>query len=360
MWGILARLSGYADDPVPPIEPAVEECAAAPTDDGHELFGRVWVAGDPRAPTGDGLGPTYNGRSCVECHNQGGRGGAGGAHTNVALQVDGPATRTTSTASMLSNLGYFDGVVASRNTPALWGAGLLDGIDDAELVAVAVAGDRDHPEITGRVARDGAGKVTRFGWKGQTATLAQFVENACANELGLETPAVRQPGTPAPGPDLTDGALVALVAEVASFPAPIEVSTPGADDGRALFAAVGCTGCHRETLGEVRGVYADLLLHDLGFDLSDETSGYGMRAPTKRVAKDTARPTEWRTPPLWGLRDSAPYLHDGRAQDVDTAIRFHDGEAATVRDGYLTLSPSDQELVQRFLASLAAPSDRSG
>jgi hypothetical protein len=36
---------------------------------------------------------------------------------------------------------------------------------------------------------------------------------------------------------------------------------------------------------------------------------------------------EWRTPPLWGLSDSAPYLHDGRAETVLEAIAQHGGEA---------------------------------
>ena len=37
---------------------------------------------------------------------------------------------------------------------------------------------------------------------------------------------------------------------------------------------------------------------------------------------------EWRTPPLWGVRDSAPYMHDGRAETLLEAISMHDGEAA--------------------------------
>ena len=36
---------------------------------------------------------------------------------------------------------------------------------------------------------------------------------------------------------------------------------------------------------------------------------------------------EWRTPPLWGVADSPPYLHDGRAYTLEDAIRLHDGEA---------------------------------
>ena len=35
---------------------------------------------------------------------------------------------------------------------------------------------------------------------------------------------------------------------------------------------------------------------------------------------------EWRTPPLWGIRDSGPYLHDGRATTLEQAIAIHGGE----------------------------------
>jgi cytochrome c peroxidase len=64
---------------------------------------------------------------------------------------------------------------------------------------------------------------------------------------------------------------------------------------------------------------------------------------------------EWRTPPLWGLRDSAPYLHDGRANTVDEAIRLHGGEASSAAQRYRQSSPRDQAQLQAFLLSLAAP-----
>src|SRR5262249_53578607 len=64
---------------------------------------------------------------------------------------------------------------------------------------------------------------------------------------------------------------------------------------------------------------------------------------------------EWKTPPLWGLRDSAPYLHDGRAATVAEAIRWHGGEAAGSRPRYFALDKDDQARILRFLATFAAP-----
>jgi hypothetical protein len=49
---------------------------------GLELFGHEWAPHDPLAQ-GDGLGPVFNARSCVECHFQGGAGGGGDNKHNV-------------------------------------------------------------------------------------------------------------------------------------------------------------------------------------------------------------------------------------------------------------------------------------
>ena len=42
--------------------------------------------------------------------------------------------------------------------------------------------------------------------------------------------------------------------------------------------------------------------------------------PSPASAARGASQREWRTPPLWGFRDSGPYLHDGRAQNLDEAV----------------------------------------
>ena len=68
---------------------------------------------------------------------------------------------------------------------------------------------------------------------------------------------------------------------------------------------------------------------------------------------------EWRTPPLWGVADSAPYLHDGRAATLDAAIRWHGGEASEAATKYRTLTREDRKSVITFLASLRSPTKAS-
>jgi len=74
---------------------------------------------------------------------------------------------------------------------------------------------------------------------------------------------------------------------------------------------------------------------------------------SKKIVGPSA--TEWKTPPLWGCRDSAPYLHDGRAATLEQAIAFHGGEAADSTIRYFMLSPRKRQLVVAFLKTLVAP-----
>ena len=255
--------------------------------------------------------------------------------------------------------------VSERNSPALFGAGLIDSIP-AEILAEQAS--FEPAEIRGRVNRAGDGRVGRFGWKAQVGGLHDFVRSACAGELGLEVPGHAQstspvaPGDRARGLDLTQGDCDALVAYVRALPAPVAVDPDGplgtADmtAGRHFFAAVGCTSCHAPTLGDVRGIYSDLLLHNMGTMLNDSGSYYGSTEPG---APDEPSPGEWRTPPLWGYRDSGPYLHDGRAETLDEAVALHQGQAAEVTERYFNLAPADRASIETFLKSLVAPSTTS-
>ena len=114
-------------------------------------------------------------------------------------------------------------------------------------------------------------------------------------------------------------------------------------------------------LGGVEGLYSDLLLHDVGPRLVDAGSyiAFGARPAAgpdaPRDEDGAASDREWRTPPLWGLRDSGPYLHDGRAATISEAILLHDGQAAAAARQFARLSGRRLEQFEAFLLSLAAP-----
>jgi CxxC motif-containing protein (DUF1111 family) len=324
--------------------------------------------------------------------------------------------------------GEFALLHSQRNPTALFGAGLIDSIPVGALEAAAKVKHNDFPMVAGRVSRQKDGRVGRFGWKAQTPSLEDFVLTACAVELGLEVPGHHQGGLPrkptekAKGMDLTADECASLVAYVGSLPRPAEIATRSRvqrDDiaaGKALFAKAGCVTCHVAKLGDVDGIYSDLLLHDMGPGLGD-VGQYGVFDPNsseadfidaESPAQDAAvapvaiptavaevdvqveqavpvpappavfvpgsgivagfvpggmakRPTtgpatrqEWRTPPLWGFRDSGPYLHDGRADTLEQAIALHGGEATTSAQRYFGFSAKERRQVETFLTSRVA------
>jgi CxxC motif-containing protein (DUF1111 family) len=282
-------------------------------------------------------------------------------------------------------------IESKRNTPPLFGAGLIDAIPDKVLDEVAAeqakaSGDAprssdnrvamlgrgdDVLSVRGRVARLKDGHVGRFGWKAGVASLREFTLQACSSELGLEVPGFARAAPPwksdykAPGIDLTREQCDTLTRFVASLPRPgvRQADSPeqaGAIEcGRRLFSSVGCAVCHRPKLGDVDGIYSDLLLHDMGHELSDSGS-YTVLEPeiaSKDKSKQprAANEREWRTPPLWALHHSAPYLHDGRAETVADAVALHGGEALAAARAYKRLSTKEREQVEQFLQTLVAP-----
>ncbi len=144
------------------------------------------------------------------------------------------------------------------------------------------------------------GRIGKFGWKGQTASLRDFTLTACAVELGLNVPGHEQAVVPykpeyrSPGLDLTDQECNALISFLASLPAPSRSPAVNADyaayleTGERLFAETGCAACHTRKLGDVDGIYSDLLLHDMGPALADSEPVRGDSGQRQFRRKSTA------------------------------------------------------------------------
>jgi CxxC motif-containing protein (DUF1111 family) len=311
----------------------------------------------------------------------------------VPLEVE-PATAT------VRNVG--------RLTQPLFGLGLVDAMPDSFFVQLAAS---QPAEIRGIVKRarvlvpnpddpsQGVGtlRVARFGWKADVANLMTFSADAYLNEMGITTQScfngqsitsfateaapngVPQPlgcddlAEPAPAgvPPGTDDAVgacapgqteiqddVALFNTFMTFLAPTERDFSDLASilpGGGLFKQIGCDGCHVTTTfftpnPSPNGVpgdfpfnpFSDFLVHDMG-SLGDLIGNDG----------DTVEATRrMRTAPLWGIRFRNRLLHDGRAGDVATAIRAHDGQARAARDRFNALSSADQHNVVQFVRSL--------
>lgn len=428
---------------------------------GEQLFNHSWSRKEDTRGT-HGLGPLFNARSCVECHQLGGTGGSGANENNLLLLavhwdqltttearqaarsaaddlhpdlsevpaivvhqsgvdadfdewrmfVLGAKTRdknptdkakTKAYQALTRRIRQAQGplfysvrhvplVLTQRNTPALFGAGLIDTIDDQDLRELADEQLGLSMGISGRVAisnqtEDNRNLLGRFGWKGQTATLSEFVEAACANELGLQTDTHAQPEfkTPMRGGnkenrfiDLSAEQTHRMIEFVRHLPPPTRPASINtrAKAGETIFRNLGCAHCHVPDVGNVEGLFSDLLLHDMGESLADPvptnlpsdkrrpqpmTSGYGVsQVVMNEISPGTAleQSREWRTPPLWGVADSAPYLHDGRAATLHDAIAWHDGEALMVRVRYLALPDEGKANLHAFLQTLVGPNNQ--
>ncbi len=203
--------------------------------------------------------------------------------------------------------------------------------------------------------------------------MSDFVKAACANELGLSNPGRPQatplgkPGYQSAGVDLTDEQCVLMTDFIRDLPRPT-AAPPGdpqvaamTKTGQSLFRSIGCADCHSESLGSVAGLYSDMLLHDMGVELESSTGYYGAIVPAPAIRNDKFEeseqpsPVEWRTAPLWGVADSAPYLHDGRAKTLEEAVDTHRGEAVDVTERFKNLSGPEQKAIIAFLMTLRAP-----
>jgi CxxC motif-containing protein (DUF1111 family) len=394
---------------------------------GRDLFLHEWTPGDPLAARGDGLGPVFNASSCVACHAQGGAGGSGSLEHNVTVFTRAPQAGAGATRGVIHQFAI-DAVfqetlqnvssrfpkksrpaladlrallpkpanppagvqtiravaipeidIGQRNTPALFGASVIDAIPEAAILAnernqrpmlrLSVLNGEEVP--AGRAAKLSRKRVGKFGWKANIGNLSEFVRVACANELGLGNPLQAQPASLSQpeyrprGLDLTDQQCDQMTAFIASLPRPREViSSSAAEAARAVagkkhFNQIGCINCHTPDVAEAQGIYSDLLLHEMGEGLGG--GGFYGEEPSESSEQPdfdggSTSPSEWRTPPLWGVADSAPYLHDGRAATLVEAIKLHAGQAASSANRFTGLSDVQQEELIAFLNTLRSPS----
>ena len=287
----------------------------------------------------------------------------------------------------------FEKQVRDRNivfripTP-LFGAGLVEMIKDSTLVANLALHSHAKSQlgISGRLNRNGNdGTVSRFGWKAQNQSLLLFSGEAYNVEMGItnelfqserdENPTCQFAKVPndtqladtnAGFPDL-----IQAIENFANFQRFLDQPTPVASftgasaasiaRGKERFSEIGCALCHTPSLttspvaavaalrNKTANLYSDLALHNMGPGLADEISQGG------------ARGDEFRTAPLWGLGQRIFFLHDGRTDNLVTAVhehrsagnnKFRPSEANKVIDLFDDLGNSSKQDLLNFLRSL--------
>jgi CxxC motif-containing protein (DUF1111 family) len=404
-------------------------------------------------PVDDGLGPRFNLDSCAACHSQptiGGtspaanpeasvitRGIVSGATNTVPsfITANGPTrearfpfffnasgtpntnapnggVETLYTVSGLNGAGgcslvqpsfalaqLVNNIIFRIPTP-VFGAGLLENIDDSTLLAVQSAQAGNGFGISGTFNHNGNdGTIARFGWKAQNKSLDLFSGEAYNVEMGVTNETFPQE-RPIPGEDISGGGLpanclnlkaVGYPEDVTNFTPTVSSSDPFAVNasipsdviafaqfmrllapptpsttvpggaasitrGRALFSAIGCAVCHTPAINSTQpshvtpslgsapvAAFSDLEIHHMGTGLADN------------VSQGSAGGDQFRTAPLWGLGQRIFFLHDGRTSNLVTAITAHassGSEATTVEQNFVLLSATSRQDVLNFLRSL--------
>ena len=233
----------------------------------------------------------------------------------------------------------------------LRGTSLLDNIRIGDLDQVRLA---QPPDVRGRLNVLADGRIGRFGWKAQTATLVEFIADAFRDEIGSTNPLaardlIRGCGASIDSPEADGVPLTSVAAFLNSIDPPVPTAACLASPGAAVFASVGCATCHTPTMfgpGNSGAVpttirpYSDLLLHDMGAGLAD---GF---------VQGSASGREFRTMPLWRVSDRGHFLHDGRAATILDAIMAHGGQASSAVAAFIALSPASRQALLDFLGCI--------
>ncbi len=361
-------------------------------------FQRGKVMFEKRFKPSEGLGPNYNATSCSSCHSKPVSGGTAELYRNfyVALvnqtsnlsglpspvvPAYGGSPFTSPQFSLEAGrvpIPDLPGIVrvAQRNSIPIFGTGLFEFISNATIMANADPDDANGDGVSGRANNDGAG-MGRFGVKAQSNNIELFTRAPLMNQMGITSNpfngsagtvsldcgiAIQASSDPnsrttdndvVPDPEISRDDLGDLIA-FTRFLAPPQPKPfdAAATRGQQQFGQLGCARCHVPELPSARGpvrAYTDLLIHEMGDDLADNVS-FGRPQVTTNDPDNTQR--EFRTQPLWGVSHFAPYLHDGRAQTLDEAIRAHGGEALAIRTAYEALADADRADVLAFLEHL--------
>jgi CxxC motif-containing protein (DUF1111 family) len=350
-----------------------------------------------------GLGPVFNARACVECHQNPVSGGASQftelrvGHRDANRNFVNPTVPINGGADQIGgrsivndravipeaqeHIPVTENIRALRAALNTLGDGFVEAIDDSTLLAIAarqpeISAGRIHGEAIEVPVLEAPGelRVGRFGWKDQHSSLLSFIGDAYLNEMGvtnrLRPKDITTVGKVTSDPeDVPDNLGLADIDHFAQFIRGTKVpprdavlaNTASAVAGERLFASTGCSTCHvssittarpgtvidggtfvvPEALGnKIIHPYSDFLLHDIA-------TGDGI---VQAGPQDTAN--KLRTAPLWGLRMRPRFMHDLRSLTLQDAIERHEGEAEHVIRQFRELPQADKQQIISFLESL--------
>lgn len=354
-------------------------------------------------------------QTCLECHAvlsnaeipfKFGVGGVGGSNSNAIIMP------TDIDVADSARMGFADFNGRFANPPFLFGSGGVELLAKEMTVELQALKEyaRRHPETVvdlitkgvdfGHIVFTGGTYDTSgvegidhdlvvrpFGRKGEFATVRAFDLTALQFHMGMQPMEVVGVGVDADGDGVTNEVHPGDLSALSIFLTSLERPERRGDSsqihrGEDLFTDIGCERCHCKELTtdsryltlsfpevetdpeqniyyeidlskypakfeKVRGggvrvpLFSDLKRHDMGPVLAESA---GHRLDSHFI---TAR--------LWGLRDTAPYMHDGRATTITEAILLHGGEAEPEKRNFEALDDDERRDLLAFLRSLRTP-----
>lgn len=361
-------------------------------------------------------------QTCLECHTilsnaeipaRLGVGGVGGASQNAIFQADNIDVADSNNNGIADFNGRF------INPPFLFGSGGVELVglemtrDLQNLKQQAIQTPNVVVDLItkgigfGSITANSNGQVDTsnvvgvnddlvikpFGRKGEFATVREFDVGAAAFHLGMQATELVGEGVDNDQDgvvdELKEGDLSALSIFNTTMNKPVESKRNSDEEaGFTIFNSIGCSDCHvpqlntntkhlpykliganqspfsdgfyqsdlnkfpasfkkNNTGGIEVNLFSDLKNHDMGEGLKESFS----------LATDKQN-REFITARLWGIADTAPYLHDGRALTLVEAIKWHDNpgsEAAISGQGFKALVEESQINLIKFLNTLRTP-----
>ena len=359
----------------------------------------------------DGLGPLFNARSCVDCHQNPVSGGASqfaevraghrlnGTFVNPTVLIEdatATATVTVTGRSIINQRAVVpqaqEHVPVTENLHELravlsaLGDGFVEAIDDNTLINISTQQAKEtHGQIHGEYnlvpifEAAGQTRVGRFGWKDQHGSLLSFVADAYVNEMGI-TSRLRMSDFTTVGKVTTDPEdhfdangledidhFTRFLRDTDTPPRdpayqPGSTVKTNADAGQKLFEKIGCGICHVGTIVTAQpgtivnggkftipAALTNKTIHPYGDFLLHDIGTAGGIVQTATY-QDSA--FKFRTEPLWGLHTRPQYMHDLRSLTLENAILRHQGEAEFVTFRFFELSETNRQLVIDFLNTL--------
>uniref|UniRef100_UPI00286BE0AB di-heme oxidoreductase family protein n=1 Tax=Flavobacterium sp. TaxID=239 RepID=UPI00286BE0AB len=228
--------------------------------------------------------------------------------------ADGTIVELQKPTYQINNLGYGNlsgGILISpRIANQIIGLGLLEAVPETTILGFATANNSNG--ISGKAnyvydIESNSQKLGRFGWKANQPSIRQQVAGAFSGDMGITTsifpnenapPSVDLSSIPNGGsPEISNDNFdkIVLYSSSLAVPARRNVSDQNVLKGKKIFNDIQCASCHIPKIqtGSTYSItalrnqtirpYSDMLLHDMGNELSDNATDF------------LATRNEWRT-----------------------------------------------------------------